>query len=139
MSLRRCIGQIFYKTFFIKPLLRNLFTKPFPRNLSHETFSTKPLCTELFCAELFCTKPSLEFPDTGVIRNFYYETIFGASVYRNYTKLLLRNHLYGTFIMTFRKWFRRIPQFLRNQKRFLSCAQVKNLFKFRRNPFFFRV
>ena len=91
MSLRRCIGQVFYKTFFIKPLLRNLFTKPFPRNLSHETFSTKPLCTELFCAELFCTKPSLEFPDTGVIRNFYYETIFGASVYRNYTKLLLRN------------------------------------------------
>ena len=121
-----------------------MYWSGFLQNLSHETFSTKPLCTELFCAELFCTKPSLELPDTGVIRNFYYETIFGASVYRNYRNfynetLFLRNHLYGTFIMTFRKSFRRTPQFLRNQKRFLSCAQVKNLFKFRRNPFFFRV
>ena len=60
---------------FTKLSSQNSYYETFLQNLSHETFSTKLLCTELFCAEPFRTKPSLELLDTGVMQNFYYETI----------------------------------------------------------------
>ena len=59
--------------YFTKLFSQNSYYETFLQNLSHETFSTK-----LFCAEPFCAKPSLELPDTGVMRNFYCETKEGS-------------------------------------------------------------
>ena len=93
-------------------------TEPFFETCE-ESFSTEPFASDVrkVCCETFATEPFLGIHDIG----------------------FLRNHLYGTFFTIFQKGFRRKPQFSRNQKRFRECIEVKNLFKFRRKPFFFRV
>ena len=129
----------FYETFFDlfmnglmqNPLVRNLFRqlleKRLLRNLWYETIST-------VARKKFITKPFLVVGD-----EVFYNTLRTKprSVFPSIC--FLRNHFCGTFISTFRKWFRRTPQFLRNQRRFRECIEVKNLFKFRKKPFFFRV
>ena len=94
------------------------FTEPFFETCE-KSFSTEPFTSDVrkVCCETFATKPFLGIHDIG----------------------FLRNHPYGTFFTIFQKGFRRKPQFSRNQKRFRECIEVKNLFKFRRKPFFFRV
>ena len=84
--------------------------------MGEESFSTEPFASDVrkVCCETFATEPFLGIHDIG----------------------FLRNHLYGTFFTIFQKGFRRKPQFSRNQKRFRECIEVKNLFKFRRKPFF---
>ena len=93
-------------------------TEPFFERCE-ESFSTEPFASGVrkVCCETFATEPFLGIHDIG----------------------FLRNHLYGTFFTIFQKGFRWKPQFSRNQKRFRECIEVKNLFKFRRKPFFFRV
>ncbi len=93
--------------------------KGFLRNLWDETVGTKPFSSvvkKVFC-ETFGTELFLLIHDIG----------------------FFRNHICGTFFTIFHKWFRRKPQFSRNLKRFRECIEVKNLFKFRKKPFFFRV
>ena len=84
--------------------------------VGEERFSTEPFASDVrkVCCETFAMEPFLGIHDIG----------------------FLRNHLYGTFFTIFQKGFRRKPQFSRNQNRFRECIEVKNLFKFRRKPFF---
>ena len=138
---------------FSQSLLKNFMSEPFSESFE-ENFSTASfpeVCEEWFSTEpfwkclkwgfarnlldgMFCTKPFSSF-----VKKVCCETFDTELFLLIHDIGFFRNHLCGTFFMIFHKWFRRKPPISRNQKRFRECIEVKNLFKFRKKPFFFRM
>ena len=70
----------------------------------------------------------------GLVRNSLYETFWPFS-----GKGCVLNLVYETSVAMHQVEVPCETSFLRNEKRILPCIQVKFLFRFRKNPFFFTV
>jgi len=116
---------------------------------------------EVSCQSV-CAKPAVGMYEKGSVENTVYGSYFlivffgfgtktclqnlildlvkefGTKPFLNLCeKGLIRNHWCEIFISVFPIWFGTKPRFFRDQKRIVSCIEVKNLFRFGKKLFLF--